>query len=117
MAERRLRAAFKTAMRGWGWGWAPWWLPVATVLLLGVHGGPRCPVAVSSAVGAVIQFDGRRWGPAAFLTLAGAAWQKIERWLLEMVVGHRPAVDVLAARLRGDLRAGRQVPRSSAYEA
>eukprot|EP00969_Alexandrium_andersonii_P099355 4383042-Alexandrium_andersonii.AAC.1 len=55
-AEKRLRAAFKTAMRGWGW--APWWLPVATALLLGVRGGPRCPIAVSAAVGAVIQRDG-----------------------------------------------------------
>eukprot|EP00969_Alexandrium_andersonii_P318620 14074374-Alexandrium_andersonii.AAC.1 len=78
MAERRLRAAFKTAMRGWGW--APWWLPVAAVLLLGVHGWPRCPIAVSAAVG---QRDGRWWGPPAFLTFAGAAWQKIERWLAE----------------------------------
>eukprot|EP00969_Alexandrium_andersonii_P341514 15096068-Alexandrium_andersonii.AAC.1 len=29
----------------------------------------------------------------------------------------RPAVDVLAARLRGDLREGRQIPRCAAYEA
>eukprot|EP00969_Alexandrium_andersonii_P012103 527624-Alexandrium_andersonii.AAC.1 len=62
MAERRLRAAFKTATRGWGW--APWRLPVAAVLILGVHGGPRCPIAVSAAVDAVIQRNGRWWGPA-----------------------------------------------------
>eukprot|EP00969_Alexandrium_andersonii_P097722 4314243-Alexandrium_andersonii.AAC.1 len=50
-------------------------------------------------------------------TLAGAAWQKIERRLAERAAGQRPAVDTLAARLRGDLRARRQIPRSSAYEA
>eukprot|EP00969_Alexandrium_andersonii_P306325 13541020-Alexandrium_andersonii.AAC.1 len=100
-----------------GWGWAPWWLPVATVLLLGVRGGPRCPIAASAAVGAVIQRDGHWWGPAAFLAAAEAAWQKVERWLMERTVDQRPAVDVLAARLRGDLQAGRQVPRSAAYEA
>eukprot|EP00969_Alexandrium_andersonii_P333503 14739452-Alexandrium_andersonii.AAC.1 len=79
MSERRLRAAFKTAMRGWGW--APWWLPVAVALLLGVPGGPRCPIAVSAAGGAVILRDGRWWGPPAFLNLAGATWQRIERRL------------------------------------
>eukprot|EP00969_Alexandrium_andersonii_P015481 676709-Alexandrium_andersonii.AAC.1 len=51
-----------------GWGWAPWWLPVTAVLLLGVPGGPRCPIAVSAAVGAVVHRYGRRRGPPAFLT-------------------------------------------------
>eukprot|EP00969_Alexandrium_andersonii_P163709 7236114-Alexandrium_andersonii.AAC.1 len=63
------------------------------VLILGVHGGPRCPIAVSAAVGAVIQHDGRWWGPAAFLTLAGATWLKIERWLRDRLAEQRPAVD------------------------
>eukprot|EP00969_Alexandrium_andersonii_P142971 6321033-Alexandrium_andersonii.AAC.1 len=64
-------------------GWGPWWSPVVALLLLGAHGWPGCPIAVSAAAGAVIQRDGRWWGPAAFLTLTGAAWQKIERWLAE----------------------------------
>eukprot|EP00969_Alexandrium_andersonii_P056678 2498972-Alexandrium_andersonii.AAC.1 len=74
MAERRLRAALKTAMRGWGW--APWWLPVAVGLLLGARGSPRCPLA--AAVGAVIFPDGSWWGPPALLNLAGPTWRRIE---------------------------------------
>eukprot|EP00969_Alexandrium_andersonii_P076502 3372721-Alexandrium_andersonii.AAC.1 len=68
MAERRLRAAFKTATQGWGW--APWWLPVAVGLILGAKGSPRCLVAASAAVGAVFFRDGAWWGPPVFLNLA-----------------------------------------------
>eukprot|EP00969_Alexandrium_andersonii_P328360 14509903-Alexandrium_andersonii.AAC.1 len=41
MAERRLRAAFKTAMRGWGW--APWWLPVCGGVAPGRPGWTTLP--------------------------------------------------------------------------
>eukprot|EP00969_Alexandrium_andersonii_P041778 1832166-Alexandrium_andersonii.AAC.1 len=60
MAERRLRAASKTATRGWGW--APWWLPVAVGLLLGAKGSPRRPLAAAAAVGAIICRGGAWWG-------------------------------------------------------
>eukprot|EP00969_Alexandrium_andersonii_P049860 2187825-Alexandrium_andersonii.AAC.1 len=90
-----------------GWGWAPWWLPVAVGLILGAAGSPRCPVLVSAAVRAVIFRDGRWWGPPAFLNLAVATWQRMERWLAGRLAGLRPAVDALAAGLSADLRAGR----------